>query len=131
MMERNIHGSIICTTSVAATVGGLFSMAYTCSKHAVLGMVRSSCAELGAYGIRVNCVSPHGVATPMTCRCLNMEGSKIEEMVCSNSSLKGVVLKASHIAEAALFLASDESAFISGQDLAVDGGFSEVRSVVM
>ncbi|XP_038899500.1 short-chain dehydrogenase reductase 3b-like [Benincasa hispida] len=130
MVERNIRGSIICTTSVSATVGGVASMAYTSSKHAVLGVVRSSCMELGTYGIRVNCVSPYGVATPLAFRTLNLEENKLEEVLSSKTSLKGVVLKASHIAEAALFLASDESVYISGQNLIVDGGFTAVRSII-
>ncbi|XP_023549392.1 short-chain dehydrogenase reductase 3b-like [Cucurbita pepo subsp. pepo] len=130
MVKKNIRGSIICTASVSATIGGAGPMAYTSSKHAVLGVVRSSSLELGAYGIRVNCVSPHGVATPLARRTLNMEGSKVEELVSASASLKGVVLKASHVAEAALFLASDESAYISGQNLVVDGGFTAVRPVI-
>ncbi|XP_022953914.1 short-chain dehydrogenase reductase 3b-like [Cucurbita moschata] len=130
MVEKNIRGSIICMASVASMVGGIGSIAYTSSKHAVLGVVRSSSLELGAYGIRVNCVSPHGVATPLARRTLNMEGSKVEELVSASASLKGVVLKASHVAEAALFLASDESAYISGQNLVVDGGFTAVRPII-
>ncbi|XP_022154244.1 short-chain dehydrogenase reductase 3b-like, partial [Momordica charantia] len=128
MVEQNIRGSIICTASVVAMIGGIGPVAYASSKHAVVGVMRSSCAELGTYGIRVNCVSPHGVATPMACRSLNLKGSEVEELVCSRANLKGVVLKASHMAEAALFLASDESACVSGQNLVVDGGYSVVKS---
>lgn len=109
--------------------GGVASTAYTSSKHALLGVVRSSCADLGEYGIRVNCVSPHGVATPLACQVLNLEESEAEELLSSTAILKGVVLKVSHIAEAALFLASDESAYVSGQNLVVDGGFSVVKSI--
>ncbi|OVA13551.1 Short-chain dehydrogenase/reductase SDR [Macleaya cordata] len=104
MIARKIRGSIVLTASIAATRGGLAPHAYTASKHAVLGVVRSASRELGVYGIRVNCVSPFGVATPMSC--------------------KGVVLKARDIAEAALFLASNESGCISGHDLVVDGGLT-------
>ncbi|XP_038897308.1 short-chain dehydrogenase reductase 3b-like [Benincasa hispida] len=130
MVERKIRGSIICTASIAAVIAGTPPLAYTSSKHAVLGVMRSSCGELGAHGIRVNCVSPHAVATPLTCRAFGLEESEVEEIVCSSASLKGVVLKTSHIADAVLFLASDESAYISGQNLVVDGGFTVVKSVM-
>ncbi|XP_043710650.1 short-chain dehydrogenase reductase 3b-like [Telopea speciosissima] len=124
MVARKIRGSIICTASVAATVGGSGPHAYTTAKHAVLGLVRSTCSELGAYGIRVNCVSPFGVATPMVCDGFNMEPNVVEANGAAISNLKGIVLKATHIAEAALFLASDESVYISGHNLVVDGGFT-------
>ncbi|CAK9310206.1 unnamed protein product [Citrullus colocynthis] len=55
-VERTIRGSIICIVSVAAVITGTIPLAYTSSKHAILGVVRSSCGELRAYGIRVNCV---------------------------------------------------------------------------
>nr|CAD1838794.1 unnamed protein product [Ananas comosus var. bracteatus] len=60
MAAAGTRGSIICTASVAATVGGMGLHAYTVSKHAVLGLVRSAAGELGHLGIRVNCVSPAG-----------------------------------------------------------------------
>ncbi|KAJ9696769.1 hypothetical protein PVL29_008802 [Vitis rotundifolia] len=127
MVARSIRGSIICTTSVAASLGGAGPHAYTTSKHALIGLVRAACSELGAYGIRVNCVSPFGIATPLSCRAYNLEPSEVEANCLALSNLKGIVLKARHIAEAAVFLASDESAYISGHNLAIDGGFTVVN----
>ncbi|MCI61163.1 short-chain dehydrogenase reductase 3b-like, partial [Trifolium medium] len=81
---------------------------YTTSKHGLLGLVRSACGELGAYGIRVNSISPYIVGTPLTCSELNMEVSEVEAIGDDSSNFKGITLKTTHIAEAALFLASDE-----------------------
>lgn len=130
MVERKIRGSIICTASVAASVAGTGGHDYVTSKHGLLGLVRSTCGELGAYGIRVNSISPYAVATPLACRALNMEVSEVEAMGNDSANLKGITLKATHIAEAALFLASEESAYISGHNLVVDGGFSVINSCV-
>lgn len=129
MVDRNIRGSIICTTSVASLLGGSGPHAYTISKHALVGLVRTACSELGAYGIRVNCISPFGVATPLACTAYNLRPDEVEATSCSTANLKGIVLKAKHIAEAALFLASDESAYISGHNLAIDGGFTAVKHI--
>lgn len=128
MVEKKIRGSIICTTSVSASVGGTGPNGYTTSKHAVLGLVKSACSELGGYGIRVNSISPYGIATPLSCRAYNLEPHEVEASTYCNANLKGVVLKAKHIAEAALFLASDEAVYISGHNLVVDGGISVVRN---
>lgn len=127
MVGRNIRGSIICTASVAASIGGAGPHAYTTSKHALLGLVRGACSELGAYGIRVNCISPFGIGTPLSCNAYNLQPSEVEANSCAAANLKGVVLKANHVAEAALFFASDESAYISGHNLVVDGGFTVVN----
>lgn len=127
MVANKTRGSIICTTSVAASIGGTGPHGYTTSKHALLGLVKSACSELGSYGIRVNSISPFGVATPLACRAFNLEPHEVEANSCSQANLKGVVLKARHIAEAALFLASDEGVYISGHNLVVDGGFSVVN----
>ncbi|MQI27705.1 SDR family oxidoreductase, partial [Escherichia coli] len=60
------RGSIITTASVCGRIGGVGSHGYTSSKHAVVGLTRNTAVELGAFGIRVNCVSPYVVDTPMT-----------------------------------------------------------------
>ncbi|CAF2115229.1 unnamed protein product, partial [Brassica napus] len=57
-----------------------------------------------------------------------MEASELEEIFSETANLKGIVLKARHVAEAALFLASDDSAYVSGHNLLVDGGFSVVKN---
>lgn len=129
MVARKIRGSIICTASATAIRGGIGPIDYTTSKHAILGLVHSASFELGSYGIRVNCVSPITVATPLTCKlpvfnnfCLDPE--LIEAFASVTLNLKGMVLKAKDVAEAALFLASEESSCISGHNIVIDGGLT-------
>ncbi|XP_048137381.1 (+)-cis,trans-nepetalactol synthase NEPS2-like [Rhodamnia argentea] len=94
------------------------------SKHAVLGLARSASKQLGAYGIRVNCVSPGAIATPLLRGALGVSKEEGERMFESRSCLKGV-LKAKHVADAVVFLASEEAEFINGHNLAVDGGCND------
>ncbi|KAI3977277.1 hypothetical protein MKX01_030903 [Papaver californicum] len=128
MVERKIRGSIVCTASIAAARGGVSPVAYTASKHALLGVVRSASRELGAHGIRVNTVSPFGVVTPMS-RAVggeikNWDPKFIDMQRSGTGFLKGTYLQAKNVAEGALFLASDESSCVSGHDLVVDGGYT-------
>lgn len=122
MKEGGVKGSIICTASTAATMGMETFTDYVMSKHAVLGLMRSASMQLAEYGIRVNSVSPGSVATPMTCEGFGVDKEVVEEVVQHSSRLKGL-LKEKHLAEAASFLASDESEFVTGVNLVVDGGF--------
>ncbi|WOK99041.1 hypothetical protein Cni_G07753 [Canna indica] len=123
-------GSIVMTASTASALAGLADPAYTCSKHAVVGLMRSAAAELGRFGVRVNCVSPHGVVTRMSMKALGLEDEEeTERAIEATAILKGVTLKAEDIAEAALYLASDESRYVSGQNLFVDGGFTVSKSL--
>ncbi|XP_061373523.1 (-)-isopiperitenol/(-)-carveol dehydrogenase, mitochondrial-like [Gastrolobium bilobum] len=127
MVERSVRGSIVCTASVAGSHGGVKSTDYTMSKHAVLGLMRSASVQLAVHGIRVNCVSPTGLATPLTCKKKGMSEEKVKEFYAQNARLQGVVLTPKHVADAVLFLVSNESEFVTSLDLRVDGCFNYGR----
>ncbi|XP_051150590.1 secoisolariciresinol dehydrogenase-like [Andrographis paniculata] len=121
-------GTIISTSSAASGLAGAATHAYTCSKHAVVGLTKNLAIELGQFGIRVNCISPHGVATPMVTKFFGADEEAVEEFMGSKAPLKGVVLKVEDIANAALFLASDEAKYVSGQNLFIDGAVTICNS---
>ncbi|URD99785.1 KR domain [Musa troglodytarum] len=99
-------GSIVTTASTATVMGGLASPAYTCSKHAEVGLMRCAAAELGPFRVRANCVSPHAVAR----KALGItDEEELERIVEATANLKGTRLKAQDLAEAVLYLGSDES----------------------
>ncbi|KAF6165820.1 hypothetical protein GIB67_012717 [Kingdonia uniflora] len=120
-------GSIISTASISSYVGGAASHAYSCSKHAVLGLTRNAAVELGQFGIRVNCLAPYALATPLAMGFTKMGDEELEQAMCAIANLKGVTLKAEDVAQAALYLASDDSKYVSGQNLFIDGAFSIVN----
>ncbi|XP_059627764.1 secoisolariciresinol dehydrogenase-like [Cornus florida] len=120
------QGAIINTASVCSVMGGLAPHDYTCSKHALLGLTRNTAVELGKFGIPVNCVSPYAVPTPMPMEFFDMKDEDFNDAI---STLKGVSLKAEDIAKAVLYLASDDSKYVSGHNLIVDGGFTVVNEV--
>ncbi|XP_074268119.1 borneol dehydrogenase, mitochondrial-like [Silene latifolia] len=115
------QGSIITTSSICSIIGGGAPYAYSSSKHGVVGLMKNAAVELGNYGIRVNCVAPHLISTPMTRSFLNM---KDEDFSNFYSNIKGERCKVEDIAQTALFLASDDSKYVSGHNLVVDGGFT-------
>lgn len=127
MIAAEKGGSIICTSSSAALVGGLGAHAYTLSKEAIFGVSRSSACELGVHGIRVNCLVPHGVPPEMEVAYNQPEEKKDDEAQELKRSplLRGRSGTAEDVAYAAMFLASDrESGFITGHNLVIDGGYS-------
>ncbi|KAK8491114.1 hypothetical protein V6N13_035227 [Hibiscus sabdariffa] len=121
-------GSIISTASVSSTIAAAGTHAYCASKHAVLGLTRNAAVELGQFGIRINCLSPYGVATPLA-KEFNGDNDEeeLEKSMSSLANLKGVYLKAEDIANAALYLASEEGRYVSGLNLLIDGGFTVVN----
>lgn len=120
-------GSIISTASVSSYIGGAASHAYACSKHAINGLTKNAAVELGQFGIRVNCLSPYALATPLAKQFVGLDDEGLENVMNSLANLKGVTLKAQDVANAALYLASDEAKYISGHNLLIDGGFSIVN----
>lgn len=120
-------GCIIGTSSVSSAVAGAASHAYTCAKRALAGLTENAAAELGRHGIRVNCVSPAAAVTPLATGYVGLEGEAFEQAMEAVGNLKGVRLKVADIANAVLFLASDDARYISGHNLLLDGGFSIVN----
>ena len=127
VMKPRMTGSIISMSSTAGVMGGLGPHAYAAAKHAVVGLTKNAAAELCRFGIRVNCIAPASMLTPMVAFAhsgdhTNMEGTRAE--LAESSPLIGRPGLATDVANAALWLASDESGYTSGHTLGVDAGFT-------
>ncbi|GAB4833308.1 hypothetical protein Ancab_031554 [Ancistrocladus abbreviatus] len=122
MMTPAKSGVILFTSSIATLNTSTTGYAYTMSKHAVNGLMKNLCVELGQYGIRVNAISPGAITSPLMLQATSMEKSVIDGLICESGVLKGVVLEAEDVANVALYLASDDAKFVSRLNLVVDGG---------
>jgi NAD(P)-dependent dehydrogenase (short-subunit alcohol dehydrogenase family) len=129
VMKKQGGGSIISTASVAGLAGGRGPHVYSAAKAAVVNLTKSVAIELGAHNIRVNCICPGAIATPLLASGImgdRKNPAAIEAMkpvLAQFQPLKrsGV---GDDIAAAALWLASDESSFVSGHAMVVDGGLT-------
>ncbi|KAK4476490.1 hypothetical protein RD792_015644 [Penstemon davidsonii] len=132
MIQGKNKGTIICSSSSAAIMGGLASHAYTMSKEAILGLMRTTACELGEHGIRVNCISPHGVPSEMLVSAYrriladkDLQAEDVSKIVGDRGSLlRGRGASVEDVALGVLFLASDDAGFITGHNLVVDGGYT-------
>ena len=109
--------SIINVSSLNGLAANANTSAYTTSKFALRGLTKSAALDLGPLGIRVNAILPGVIRTPMVSYIVD----EYEERLASGLPL-GRIGEPMDIASAALFLASDDSAWVSGLDLTVDGG---------
>jgi len=117
------RGVIVNNSSGWGIVGGDHAVAYCASKGGVVLMTKAMAIDHGAQGIRVNCICPGDVETPMLPQDAKMRGLKWEDYIagCASRPL-GRVGTVDEIAKAVLFLASDDSSFMTGAALVVDGG---------
>jgi len=124
LLIRSGHGSIVQIASIAGARMGIefASEAYCAAKAGILGLTRKLAKRLGPQGVRVNCIAPGVIKTPR----LRYSGSDEPEF--ARRARKVTPLqrlgRAEEVAELVLFLASDRSSFITGQDIAIDGGLS-------
>jgi NAD(P)-dependent dehydrogenase (short-subunit alcohol dehydrogenase family) len=113
-------GSIVNCSSVAGLVGAPFLSAYVAAKHGVVGLTRGAALEYGRQGIRVNAICPAMIDTPMSRKFMDAE---ISQMMISQSPM-GRFAAASEVASAVLWLFDDENGFVTGQAIAIDGGWT-------
>ena len=121
MIEKNIEGSIINISSILGKVGFNGALAYCASKGGVVQLTRAGSLDLAQKKIRVNAIAPGFIKTNMTKDVL--ENNDFQSMVTSSTPL-GYVGETQNIADAALYLASDESKYVTGTILYVDGGWT-------
>jgi NAD(P)-dependent dehydrogenase (short-subunit alcohol dehydrogenase family) len=119
-MRSQGSGAIVNTASAAGLVGGRGMSAYVASKHGVVGLTKTAALEYAQQGIRVNCVCPGVIQTPMTKRGLNDPELRARLIA---SEPMGRVGTPEEVAEAVVWLCSDAASFVTGHTMTIDGGF--------
>ena len=120
LIEQHGGGAIVSLSSIMGLVGGS-APAYTASKHGVLGLTRTYALIYGGRGVRVNCVNPGYIETPMT-ESMLLDEARREQAIGLHPI--GRIGKPEDVANAILFLASDDASFVTGVALPVDGGYT-------
>ncbi len=120
MLRASSAARVINTGSILSRYGDAGLVAYATSKHAILGLTRALAAELGPQGITVNCVQPGAISTGMTKPMFETNPESLAYY--AGRSVLGRIGQPEDIADVMAFLASDDSRFITGQGILVDGG---------
>lgn len=121
-MLKQGRGAIVNISSSFGLVGFPRLAAYTASKHGVVGLTKAAALEYARHHIRINVVSPGAIRTPMRTR-LNAGDSDTEARVAARYPT-GRIGTPDEVAEAVVWLCSDASSFVTGHNLAIDGGFT-------
>ncbi len=121
-MLKNGGGAIVNTSSIAGHVGFAGGGVYVASKHAILGLSRSAALDFAKRGIRVNTVSPGTIETEMIERMVG-EGETEGRKWWEDRHPVGRIGAADEVAAVVVWLSSPEASFITGTDIAVDGGY--------
>jgi len=116
-------GSIINISSILGTVGFAQAPAYTAAKHGLVGLTRTAAIEYAAQGIRVNAVCPGFIRTPMLENAgLTSDEETLQQIIALHPA--GRLGEPHEVADAIVWLASDEASFVTGHTLLVDGGYT-------
>jgi NAD(P)-dependent dehydrogenase (short-subunit alcohol dehydrogenase family) len=120
-MLKQGGGTIVNTASIMGLVGSWNrSGAYNASKHGVVGLTKTAASEYAKQGIRVNCVCPGYIQTPMTAPGMN-DPERMARIIASEPI--GRVGTPEEVAEAVVWLCSDAASFVTGHTMTVDGGY--------
>jgi NAD(P)-dependent dehydrogenase (short-subunit alcohol dehydrogenase family) len=112
-------GAIVNTASAAGLVGTRGASAYVASKHGVVGLTKTAALEYAQQGIRVNCVCPGAIQTPMTDRAWSDPERRARVIAIEPV---GRIGKPEEVAEAVVWLCSDAASFVTGHAMSIDGG---------
>lgn len=121
VMLNQGKGAIVNTSSVGGLIGGEYNTAYIAAKHGVVGITKSAALEYAAAGIRVNAVCPGMTRTPLV-DALTGGNEELENLIIGMHPI-GRMAEPMEIAEAVVWLCSDEASFVTGHALSVDGGW--------
>lgn len=127
VMQPRGSGSIITMASTAGVMGGLGPNAYAAAKHGVVGLTKNVATELAGHGVRVNTIAAASMATPMVANIISGDPTNLaaaREKLAETSPLRDRPGLPEDVANAALWLASDESAYTTGHTLTVDAGIT-------
>jgi NAD(P)-dependent dehydrogenase (short-subunit alcohol dehydrogenase family) len=119
-MVHQGSGTIVNTASAAGLVGLPYASAYVASKHGVVGLTKTAALEYAQQGIRVNCVCPGVIETPMTARGLSNPARRAGIIATEPIGRVGIP---EEVAEAVVWLCSDAASFVTGHAMTVDGGY--------
>jgi NAD(P)-dependent dehydrogenase (short-subunit alcohol dehydrogenase family) len=124
MLKQEGGGVIVNIADAGGLVAAPHRAIYSASKHAVVGLTKSAAVEYAKDSIRINSICPGAVKTPMLARALEREPGRDKKLKAAHPM--GRIADPSEIANAALWLCSEQASFVTGHQLAIDGGLTAI-----
>ncbi len=124
MLKQEGGGTIVNVADVGGLVAAPNRAIYSASKHAVVGLTKTAAVEYAKDGIRINSLCPGAVKTPLLARMLEREPGRDKKLKAAHPM--GRIADASEVANAALWLCSSQASFVTGHQLAIDGGLTAI-----